>query len=47
MEALREIEHTKSLEEVTPISIHPDYPDRHAMIGTKLTKELWIALVEF
>ena len=43
----RETENTKSLEEVAPISIHLDYPDRHIMIGTELTKELWNALVEF
>ena len=43
----RETENTKSLEEVTTISIHPDYPDCHVMIGTELTKELQNALVEF
>ena len=43
----RELENTKPREEVTPISIRPDYPDRHVMIGTKLTEELWNALVEF
>ena len=30
----RELENTKPLEEVTLISVHPDYPDRHIMIGT-------------
>ena len=43
----RESKNTKSLEEVTPVSIHPDHPDRHVMIGTELTEELRIALVEF
>ena len=43
----RESKNTKPLEEITPVSIHPDHPDRHVMIGTELTKELWIALVEF
>ena len=43
----RETKNTKPLEEVAPISIHPDYPDRHVMIGTELTNELWNALVEF
>ena len=43
----REIENTKPLEEVAPISIHPDYLDRHVMIGNDLTKELRTALVEF
>ena len=43
----REIENTKPLEETTPISIHPEYPDRHVMIGTELTEELRSALVEF
>ena len=36
----RETENTKSLEEVTPISLHPDYLDCHVMIRTELTKEL-------
>ncbi|GFS42920.1 hypothetical protein Acr_00g0082570 [Actinidia rufa] len=40
-----EIKNTKPLEEVTPISIHPDYLDRHVMIGTELTEELCSALV--
>ena len=43
----RETENTKSLEEITPISMHPDYPDHHVMIKTKLIEELWSALVEF
>ena len=43
----RESENTKPLEEVTPISIYPDHPDRHVMIGTELTEELRIALVKF
>ncbi|GFY85492.1 hypothetical protein Acr_04g0002300 [Actinidia rufa] len=33
--------------EVVPISIHPDYPDRHIMIGTELTSELRFALIHF
>ena len=47
LEDPREIENNKLLEEVTPISIHPNYPDRHIMIGTELIKELQKALVEF
>ena len=43
----KESENTKPLEEVTPVSIHPDHPDRHVMVVTELTKELRIALVEF
>ena len=43
----RETENTKPLEEVTPISIHPDYPDCHVMIGTELTEELRLALINF
>ena len=43
----RETENTKPLEEVAPISIHPNYPDRHVMIRTELTEELQSALVEF
>ena len=35
------------LEEVTPIYIHPDYPNRHIMIGTELIEELRSTLVEF
>ena len=42
-----ETENTKPLEEVTSISIYPNYPDCHVMIGTKLTKELRSALMEF
>ena len=47
LEDLRETENTKPLEEMTPISIHPDYPNCHVMIGTELTDELRNALVEF
>ena len=43
----RETKNTKPLEEVTPIFIHPDYLDRHVMIGTKLTEELQNALEDF
>ncbi|GFS45972.1 hypothetical protein Acr_00g0099270 [Actinidia rufa] len=43
----RETNNTKPLEEVVPISIHPDYPNRHIMIGTELTDELRFALVNF
>ena len=43
----RESENTKPLEEVTPVSIHPDLPDCHVMIGTELTEELRVALVKF
>ncbi|GFZ05550.1 hypothetical protein Acr_17g0011220 [Actinidia rufa] len=43
----REIENTKPLEEVAPISIHLDYPDRHVMIGTELTEVLRLALINF
>ena len=43
----RETRNTKPLEKVVPISIHPDYPDRHIMIWTELTKELQSAPVEF
>ncbi|GFZ02291.1 hypothetical protein Acr_15g0008990 [Actinidia rufa] len=43
----RETENTKPLEEVAPISIHPDYPDRHIMIETELTNELRSALINF
>ena len=43
----RETKNHKPLEEVTPISIHLDHPDRHVMIGTELTKELRNALVKF
>ena len=40
----REIKKTKPLKEVALISIHPDYPDRHVMIGTELLRNcgmLW------
>ncbi|GFY90980.1 hypothetical protein Acr_07g0011760 [Actinidia rufa] len=30
-----------------PISIHPNFPDRQVMIGTELTDELRIALIDF
>ena len=43
----KETENTKPLKEVTPISIHLDYPNCHVMIRTELTEELWSALVEF
>ena len=43
----REKENTMPLKEVAPISIHPDYPNRHVMIGTELTEELRSALLEF
>ncbi|GFZ15855.1 hypothetical protein Acr_25g0002640 [Actinidia rufa] len=43
----RETDNTKPLEEVVPISIHPDYPDRHIMIGTELTDELRSTLINF
>ncbi|GFS42455.1 hypothetical protein Acr_00g0079950 [Actinidia rufa] len=43
----RETNNTKPLEEVVPISIHPDYPDHHIMIGTELTDELRFALINF
>ena len=43
----QEMENTKPLEEVTPISIYPDYLDCHVMIKTELTKKLRNALVEF
>ena len=36
----KESENTKPLEEVTPVSIHPDHIDRHVMIVIELTKEL-------
>ena len=42
-----ERENTKPLEEVTPISIHPNYSDRHVMIVTELTEELQDAFVDF
>ena len=40
---LRETENTKPLEEVAPISIHPNYPNRHVMIETE---ECWSSLVD-
>ncbi|GFS43609.1 hypothetical protein Acr_00g0086070 [Actinidia rufa] len=40
-------ENTKPLEEVAPLSIHPDHSDRYVMLGTELTKELRSALVKF
>ncbi|GFY84511.1 hypothetical protein Acr_03g0012850 [Actinidia rufa] len=43
----RETNNTKPLEEVVPISIHPEYPDCHIMIGTELTDELHFALINF
>ncbi|GFS37177.1 hypothetical protein Acr_00g0050430 [Actinidia rufa] len=43
----RETNNTKPLEEVVSISIHPDYPDRHIMIGTELADELRSTLVNF
>ncbi|GFS43263.1 hypothetical protein Acr_00g0084440 [Actinidia rufa] len=47
LEDPKETENTKPLEEVVPISIHPNYPDRQVMIGTELTNELRIALIDF
>ena len=47
LEDPRKTKNTKPLEEVTPISIHPDYPDRHVMIETELTEELRKASVTF
>ena len=44
---LQETKNTKPLKEVTSFSIHPDYPDRHVIIGIELTEELQKALVEF
>ena len=43
----QKIKNTKPLEEVTPIFIHPNLPDRHVMIETELTEKLQDALVEF
>ena len=43
----RETKNIKPLEEVTPISIHPDFLDRHVIIGTKLIEQLLTSLVEF
>ncbi|GFZ08820.1 hypothetical protein Acr_20g0006280 [Actinidia rufa] len=42
----RESKNTKPLEEVAPLSIHPDHLDRHVKIRTELTKELRSALVK-
>ena len=36
----RETQNIKPLKDVIPISIHIDYPNRHVMIGIKLSKEL-------
>ncbi|GFY91594.1 hypothetical protein Acr_07g0017900 [Actinidia rufa] len=47
LEDPRETENTKPLEEVVPISIHPNYPDHQVMIGTELTDELRITLIDF
>ncbi|GFZ18422.1 hypothetical protein Acr_27g0001610 [Actinidia rufa] len=47
LEDPRDTENTKPLEEVVPISIHPNYPDRQVMIGIELTNELRIALIDF
>ncbi|GFZ00843.1 hypothetical protein Acr_14g0004780 [Actinidia rufa] len=44
LEDPRETENTKPLEEVVPISIHPNFPDRQVMIGTELTDELQVAM---
>ena len=41
------IENTKPLKEVTPIFIHPNYPNHHVMIGAELIEELRKALVKF
>ena len=38
LEDPRETENTNPLKEVTPISIHPNYTDRHIMIGTELPR---------
>ena len=43
----RETENTKTLKEVTHISIHPNYTDRHLVIGNELTEELRDTLVDF
>ncbi|GFZ17254.1 hypothetical protein Acr_26g0005240 [Actinidia rufa] len=47
LEDPRETENTKPLEEVVPISIHTNYPNRQVMIGTELTDELRLALTDF
>ena len=36
----RDTKNTKPLKEVALISIHPNHPDRHVMIGTELIEEL-------
>ena len=36
----QDMENTKTLEEVTPISIHYHHPDCHVMIRTELTAKL-------
>ncbi|XP_057481981.1 uncharacterized protein LOC130768891 [Actinidia eriantha] len=43
----RDTTNTKPLEEVVPIFIHPEYPDRHVLIGAELTNELRFALINF
>ena len=43
----RETENTKPLEEMALVSIHPNYPNCHVMIGTELTEQLRNVLVEF
>ncbi|GFS41652.1 hypothetical protein Acr_00g0075570 [Actinidia rufa] len=43
----RETDNTKPLEKVVPISIHPNYSDRHIMISTELTDELRSTLIDF
>ncbi|GFY95669.1 hypothetical protein Acr_10g0010540 [Actinidia rufa] len=44
----RETNNTKPLEETVPISIHPEYLDRHIMIGTKnLPVSFVFALIHF
>ena len=43
----RDMKNTKSLEEVTLISMYPYHSDHHVMIGTELTTKLRDALVEF
>ncbi|GFZ05230.1 hypothetical protein Acr_17g0008020 [Actinidia rufa] len=43
----RETKNTKPLEEVTQIFIHPDYSNRHVIIGIELNEKLHSVLVEF
>ena len=43
----RETKNTKTLDKIAPISIHPDYPDRHVMTEIELIDELWSTLIEF